>query len=57
MPEPLIHMEGIKKYFVADEVETHALEGIHLDLQKGEYLSIEGSSGSKGSALKYLGGT
>jgi putative ABC transport system ATP-binding protein len=56
MPEPLIHMEGIKKYFVTDEVETHALEGIRLDLQKGEYLSIEGPSGcGKSTLLAILG--
>ena len=42
MPEVLIHLDGVKKVFVTDEVETHALAGIHLDIKKGEYVSIAG---------------
>src|SRR5207244_13288113 len=39
-----------------DEVETHALSGIHLDIQKGEYLSIAGPSGcGKSTLLSILG--
>ena len=38
MAEVLIHLDGVKKVFVTDEVETHALAGIHLDIKKGEYL-------------------
>ena len=42
--------------FVTDEVETHALAGIHLDIQKGEYLSIAGPSGcGKSTLLAILG--
>jgi len=56
MPEPLIHMQAVKKVFVTDEVETHALEGIDLDVQRGEYISISGPSGcGKSTLLAILG--
>ncbi len=56
MPEPLIHLNGVTKVFVTDEVETHALSGIHLDIQKGEYISIAGPSGcGKSTLLAILG--
>src|SRR5271168_1472570 len=56
MAEPLIHMEAVKKVFVTDEVETHALEGIDLDIERGEYLSISGPSGcGKSTLLAILG--
>jgi putative ABC transport system ATP-binding protein len=56
MTEPLIHMEAVKKIFVTDEVETHALEGIDLDIQRGEYISISGPSGcGKSTLLAILG--
>jgi putative ABC transport system ATP-binding protein len=52
----LIHLEGVTKVFTTDEVETHALAGIHLDIQKGEYLSIAGPSGcGKSTLLAILG--
>jgi putative ABC transport system ATP-binding protein len=44
-------MENIKKVFFTEEVETHALSGIHLEIQRGEYVSIEGPSGSGKSTL------
>jgi putative ABC transport system ATP-binding protein len=54
--ESLIHLEGVTKVFTTDEVETHALAGIHLDIQKGEYLSIAGPSGcGKSTLLAILG--
>lgn len=54
--ESLIHLEGVTKVFMTDEVETHALAGIHLDLKKGEYLSIAGPSGcGKSTLLAILG--
>ena len=54
--EPLIHLDGVKKVFVTDEVETHALAGIHIDLQRGEYVSISGPSGcGKSTLLAILG--
>ena len=40
----LIKMEGVKKVFYTDEVETHALSEIHLEIQKGQYISIAGPS-------------
>ncbi len=49
--EALIRMEGIKKVFYTDEVETHALSGIHMEIRKGEYVSIAGPSGSGKSTL------
>jgi putative ABC transport system ATP-binding protein len=56
MAEPLIQMKAVKKVFVTDEVETHALEGIDLDIQRGEYISISGPSGcGKSTLLAILG--
>ena len=52
----LIHLEGVTKVFMTDEVETHALAGIHLSIQKGEYISIAGPSGcGKSTLLAILG--
>ena len=54
--ESLIHLEGVTKVFVTDEVETHALAGIHMDIRKGEYVSIAGPSGcGKSTLLAILG--
>jgi putative ABC transport system ATP-binding protein len=54
--QPLIHLDGVKKVFVTDEVETHALAGIHIDIQRGEYVSISGPSGcGKSTLLAILG--
>src|SRR5512141_3048555 len=47
----LIKLEAITKVFYTDEVETHALSGIHLEIRKGEYVSIAGPSGSGKSTL------
>ncbi|MBY0506582.1 MAG: ABC transporter ATP-binding protein [Bryobacteraceae bacterium] len=56
MGEALIKLEGVTKVFLTDEVETHALAGIHLEIQKGEYLSIGGPSGcGKSTLLAILG--
>jgi putative ABC transport system ATP-binding protein len=55
-PQPLIRLDGLKKIFSTDEVETHALSGIHLEVQQGEYLSISGPSGcGKSTLLSILG--
>lgn len=52
----LIRMEGIKKVFYTDEVETHALSDIHFEIQKGEYVAISGPSGcGKTTLLSILG--
>jgi putative ABC transport system ATP-binding protein len=54
--EPLISLNGVKKVFLTDEVETHALSGIDLQIGKGEYLSIAGQSGcGKSTLLAILG--
>jgi len=53
---PLIRLEGIKKVFYTDEVETHALADVHLDIREGEYLAIAGPSGcGKTTLLSLLG--
>jgi len=52
----LIHLDGVTKVFVTDEVETHALAGIHMEVKKGEYVSISGPSGcGKSTLLSILG--
>jgi putative ABC transport system ATP-binding protein len=52
----LIRLDGIKKVFFTDEVETHALSGIHLEIRQGEYFSIAGPSGcGKSTLLSILG--
>jgi putative ABC transport system ATP-binding protein len=54
--QPLIRLDGIKKVFYTDEVETHALAGIHLEIQQGEYIAIAGPSGcGKSTLLAILG--
>src|SRR6202022_211827 len=54
--QSLIQLDGVTKVFVTDEVETHALAGIHLELKKGEYMSIAGPSGcGKSTLLAILG--
>jgi putative ABC transport system ATP-binding protein len=54
--QPLIHLEGVTKVFLTDEVETHALSGVHLEVKRGEYISIAGPSGcGKSTLLSILG--
>jgi len=54
--EALIRLEGIEKVFYTDEVETHALSDVHLEIREGEYVSIAGPSGSgKTTLLSILG--
>jgi len=54
MQDSLITLEAIKKVFLTDEIETHALSGIHLTIQQGEYVSIAGPSGCGKSTLLSL---
>jgi putative ABC transport system ATP-binding protein len=54
--KPLIQLEGITKVFFTEEVETHALSGIHLNIESGEYVAIAGPSGcGKTTLLSILG--
>ena len=54
--QPLIRLEGIQKVFYTDEVETHALSEVHLEVQRGEYVAIAGPSGcGKTTLLSLLG--
>ena len=54
--QPLIKLESVRKVFYTDEVETHALENINIDIQRGEYVSIAGPSGcGKSTLLSILG--
>jgi len=54
--KPLIRLDGIKKVFLTDEVETHALSEIHLEIKQGEYVAIAGPSGcGKTTLLSILG--
>ena len=52
----LIRLNGVTKVFYTDEVETHALSGVHLEIKNGEFLSIAGPSGcGKSTLLSILG--
>ena len=54
--QPLIRLENVKKVFLADEVETHALADITICITRGEYVSIAGPSGcGKSTLLSILG--
>jgi len=53
---PLIQLQGVKKVFFTDEVETHALADVHLEIRQGEYVCIAGPSGcGKTTLLSILG--
>jgi putative ABC transport system ATP-binding protein len=52
----LIHLQSVSKVFATDDMETHALVDIHLDVRQGEYISISGPSGcGKSTLLAILG--
>ena len=54
--QALIEIEGLTKVFYTDEIETHALSGVHLTIRKGEYVAISGPSGcGKSTLLSILG--
>ncbi|MCC6857431.1 MAG: ABC transporter ATP-binding protein [Bryobacterales bacterium] len=54
--KPLIQLEGVTKVFLTDEVETHALSGVYLEIQRGEYVSVAGPSGcGKSTLLSIMG--
>ena len=54
--DTLIQMQNLSKVFTTDEVETHALDGVHLQIERGEFVSIAGPSGcGKSTLLAILG--
>jgi putative ABC transport system ATP-binding protein len=54
--QALIEIEGLTKVFYTDEIETHALSGIHLRIERGEYLAMSGPSGcGKSTLLSIIG--
>jgi len=54
--EPLAVLQGVTKVFLSEDLETHALAGVHLTIRRGEYLSIAGPSGcGKSTLLSILG--
>jgi putative ABC transport system ATP-binding protein len=56
MDQPLIKLESVRKVFYTDEVETHALDNINIEINRGEYVSIAGPSGcGKSTLLSILG--
>jgi putative ABC transport system ATP-binding protein len=56
MAQPLIQIEELTKVFYTDEIETHALSGIHLTIAKGEYVAMSGPSGcGKSTLLSIIG--
>jgi len=53
---PLIRLEKVTKVFYAEDVETHALMDIDLEIHRGEYVSVAGPSGcGKSTLLSILG--
>lgn len=53
----MIKAAGLKKYYVTDNYEVHALDGVSLSVEEGEFLAIIGTSGNgKTTLLQILGG-
>jgi putative ABC transport system ATP-binding protein len=56
MNESIIEIEQLTKVFYTDEIETHALSGIHLSINRGEYVAMSGPSGcGKSTLLSIIG--
>ena len=55
-PRQLIQLHDVSKVFMTEDMETHALNNVHLDIHQGEYISISGPSGcGKSTLLAILG--
>jgi putative ABC transport system ATP-binding protein len=53
---PVVRLEGLTKKFVTDEIETHALSEVNLEIRRGDYVSIAGPSGcGKSTLLSIIG--
>src|SRR5580765_1641306 len=56
MAETIIEIEHLTKVFYTDEIETHALSGVHMQIKKGEYVAMSGPSGcGKSTLLSIIG--
>jgi putative ABC transport system ATP-binding protein len=56
MTETIIQIEDLTKIFYTDEIETHALSGVHLNINRGEYVAMSGPSGcGKSTLLSIIG--
>src|SRR6202045_1983605 len=56
MPDTMIQIEQMTKVFYTDEIETHALSGVHLNISRGEYVAMSGPSGcGKSTLLSIIG--
>jgi putative ABC transport system ATP-binding protein len=54
--ETIIQIEDLTKIFYTDEIETHALSGVHLNIHRGEYVAMSGPSGcGKSTLLSIIG--
>ena len=54
--QSLINIEGLTKVFYTDEIETHALSGVHLAIMRGDYVAMSGPSGcGKSTLLSIIG--
>src|SRR6201991_5395843 len=54
--ETIIQIEDLTKIFYTDEIETHALSGVHLSIARGEYVAMSGPSGcGKSTLLSIIG--